>query len=87
MLKAVASVPLDPDAIRRVVGSVARRLGEEDKKKGVSTTLPLALGKLQAYGQIRRVPVNGRLDQQRHLYVAWGISIPQWSDEEVAGSA
>jgi hypothetical protein len=31
----------------------------------------LALGKLQAAGEIRRVPVNGRLDQQRYRYSVW----------------
>src|SRR5207302_5732422 len=36
-----------------------------------TTTLPLALGRLQARGEIRRVPMNGRLDQQRYKYVKW----------------
>jgi len=31
----------------------------------------VALGLLQAAGEIRRVPVNGRLDQQRYKYAAW----------------
>jgi hypothetical protein len=35
------------------------------------TTLPLALGRLQTRGDIRRVPVDGRLDQQRYKYVRW----------------
>jgi hypothetical protein len=48
-----------------------RRLGDAGRKRGVSTTLPLALGLLQARGEIRRVPVNGRLDQQRFGYVRW----------------
>ncbi len=48
-----------------------RNLGEEGKKKGVTTTLPLALGRLQAAGEIRRIPINGRLDQQRYRYAAW----------------
>jgi len=62
---------LDPDEIRQRVGGATRSLGEEGKKKGVTTTLPLALGKLQALGEIRRVPVNGRLDQQRYKYKLW----------------
>jgi hypothetical protein len=61
----------DTEEIRTGVGKAARSLGEEGKKKGVSTTLPLALGKLQALGEIRRVPINGRLDQQRYKYAAW----------------
>ena len=63
--------PKLPDEIREAVGGAARSLGEAGKKKGVTTTLPLALGKLQAFGEIRRVPVNGRLDQQRYGYVRW----------------
>jgi hypothetical protein len=65
---------LDPDAIRDATGKASRNLGEEGKKKGVTTTLPLALGRLQARGEIRRVPVNGRLDQQRYKYARWSPS-------------
>jgi hypothetical protein len=63
--------PLDPEGIREATGKAWRSLGEEGKKKGVTTTLPIALGKLQTRGEIRRVPVNGRLDQQRYRYVRW----------------
>jgi hypothetical protein len=31
------------------------------------------LGLLQAAGRIRRVPINGRLDQQRYAYTVWGL--------------
>jgi hypothetical protein len=31
----------------------------------------VALGLLQSAGEIRRVPVNGRLDQQRYRYTRW----------------
>jgi hypothetical protein len=65
------SAPLDPDGIREATGSAWRSLGPEGKKKGVTTTLPIALGRLQTQGEIRRVPVNGRLDQQRYSYVRW----------------
>lgn len=71
--------PLDPAAIREAVGGAARSLGEAGKKRGLSTTLPLALGLLQARGLIRRVPVNGRLDQQRYGYLSW--------DQPVKGTA
>ncbi len=71
VLVALKNGPLDPSEIRDSVGSAARSLGEEGKKKGMTTTLPLALGLLQAQGQIRRVPVNGRLDQQRYNYTLW----------------
>lgn len=63
--------PLGPDDLREATGQAWRSLGEEGKKKGVTTTLPIALGRLQTRGEIRRVPVNGRLDQQRYSYVRW----------------
>ncbi|WP_199922941.1 DNA glycosylase AlkZ-like family protein [Streptomyces sp. NRRL B-24484] len=71
--------PLEPAAIRESAGGSVRSLGEAGRRRGVSTTLPLALGLLQSRGQARRVPVNGRLDQQRYGYVRW--------DQPVHGSA
>jgi len=71
VLKALAKGALDPEGIRAATGTVSRNLGAEGKKKGLTTTLPLALGRLQSSGAIRRVPVNGRLDQQRYRYVLW----------------
>ncbi|MFN7997927.1 MAG: crosslink repair DNA glycosylase YcaQ family protein [Bryobacteraceae bacterium] len=71
VVDALASGPLSPDEIREGTGSASRNLGEAGKKKGLTTTLPLALGKLQSSGDIRRVPMNGRLDQQRYKYSLW----------------
>jgi hypothetical protein len=71
IVKALAGKTLSPEEIRAATGDAARSLGEEGKKKGLTTTLPLALGNLQAAGEIRRVPVNGRLDQQRYDYALW----------------
>ena len=71
VLAALEGGPLDPGALRNAVGGAARSLGEEGKKKGLNTTLPLALGRLQSSGDIRRMPMNGRLDQQRYRYARW----------------
>ena len=71
VVAALGNEPLDPDAIRAATGNASRSLGEEGKKKGLTTTLPLALGRLQAGGKLRRVPTNGRLDQQRYKYTTW----------------
>lgn len=71
VMKALSNGPPDTDQLRKALGGLVRSLGEEGKKKGLSTTLPAVLGKLQAEGEIRRVPVNGRLDQQRYLYTVW----------------
>ncbi len=71
VLGALESGTLSPDEIRDATGSASRSLGEEGKKKGLTTTLPLALSRLQASGDIRRVPMEGRLDQQRYRYMLW----------------
>lgn len=71
VIKALAKGPLAPDDIREATGNASRSLGEEGKKKGMTTTLPLAFGRLQVIGEIRRVPVNGRLDNQRYQYTLW----------------
>ncbi|MDQ6758516.1 MAG: winged helix DNA-binding domain-containing protein [Acidobacteriota bacterium] len=71
MLRALEKGPLEPDELRAAVGGAARSLGAEVTKKGLTTTVPVALGKLQTAGEIRRVPINGRLDQQRYRYALW----------------
>ena len=71
VVKALGKGPLAPDNIREATGSASRNLGEEGKKKGLITTLPVALGRLQVTGDIRRIPINGRLDQQRYQYTLW----------------
>lgn len=77
--------PMDPKTIRDNVGAIVRNLGEAGKKRGLTTTLPIVLGRLQSLGEIRRVPINGRLDQQRYSYTRWTpnpLSQNQMSDEE-----
>jgi hypothetical protein len=76
--------PKDPRELKDALGSAVRNLGDAGKKRGVTTTLPVALGLMQSNGQIRRVPLGGRLDQQRFAYVRWGLKIPSLSDEEMA---
>jgi hypothetical protein len=71
VIRALEKGPLDPDGIREAAGKAVRSLGEEGKRKGLASTLPVALGRLQTEGEIRRIPVNGRLDQQRYHYTLW----------------
>lgn len=71
--KALKSGPLDTDEIRAAVGPAARSLGPEGVKKGITTTLPVALGILQSEGEIRRISLSGRLDQQRYKYALWKL--------------
>jgi hypothetical protein len=80
VLKALASAPLDIEALRTKVGDAARNLGPEGAKKGLTTTLPVAVGLLQSSGEIRRIPVNGRLDQQRYRYATWNPNpLAKWN--------
>src|ERR1700733_4375071 len=71
VVAALEKGPLDPDGLREACGKAVRNLGEEGRKKGLTTTLPVALERLQASGDIRRVPTNGRFDQQRYQYALW----------------
>ncbi|MBC8065501.1 MAG: winged helix DNA-binding domain-containing protein [Chlorobia bacterium] len=71
---ALAGGPLDARGLKTAVGDASRSLGDEGKKRGQTTTLPLALGFLQSQGRIHRIPVNGRIDQQRYLYARWSPS-------------
>jgi hypothetical protein len=71
VVAALEKGPLDPEGLRNATGKATRNLGEEGKKKGLTTTLPLALGELQSSGHIRRIPINGRFDQQRYQYTLW----------------
>jgi len=71
VLRELAGGPLEPAALTAAVGPLTRSLGEEGKKKGIGTTMPLALGRLQAEGEIRRISLNGRLDNQRYKYASW----------------
>jgi hypothetical protein len=71
VLAALEQGEKDPKDLKQILGDKVRSLGEAAKKRGLTTTLPLVLGLLQARGEIRRVPVNGRLDQQRFAYAIW----------------
>lgn len=71
VIRALAHGPLDPEELRTAAGGAVRNLGEEGKKKGLTSTLPVALGRLQCAGEIRRIPTNGRIDQQRYRYCLW----------------
>jgi hypothetical protein len=71
VLDALAGAPLAPDALKEAVGGAVRSLGAKGTRKGLTSTMPLALGRLQSAGDIRRIPVNGRLDQQRYRYARW----------------
>jgi winged helix DNA-binding protein len=82
VLAAVAAGPLDPAALKGVLGDAVRNLGDAGKKQGVTTKLPVALGLLQASGDLRRVPLAGRLDQQRFAYTRWDRPESGLTDEQ-----
>ena len=78
---AEVSGPMDPRQLKEQLGDSVRNLGEDGRKKGATTTLPTALGILQAHGRIRRVPANGRLDQQRYAYELWNLGPSPFDDD------
>jgi len=78
---AEAGGPLDPGQLKDRLGDRVWSLGEAGRSKGASTTLPTALGQLQTFGRIRRVPLGGRLDQQRYAYLLWECEPSGLTDE------
>jgi len=71
VIAALDSGPMTPRQMREVLGDKIRNFGDEGKKRGQTTSLSLALGHLQARGQIRRIPANGRLDTESYAYEVW----------------
>jgi hypothetical protein len=87
ILGALDGGPQDPKQLKESLGDAVRHLGDEGKKRGTTTTLSLGLGQLQSAGEIRRVPANGRLDQQRYAYTRWTpnpLAKSKLPDDEVA---
>jgi hypothetical protein len=82
LLQVLDGLQLDPTELKNELGDAVRSLGEEGRRRGASTTLPAALGLLQAHGEIRRVPISGRLDQQRYAYTRWRPPEPVGTDEQ-----
>jgi hypothetical protein len=85
VLDALGDEPLQPRVMKEAVRSAVRKFGPEGQARGMTSTLPLALGRLEAAGEIRRVPHNGRLDQKRYAYTRWRenpLAGLQLSDEE-----
>ena len=74
ILKALESGPMDPRQLKDPLGNLVRNFGDEGKKRGQTTSLSLGLGVLQEQGKIRRIPIGGRIDQQRYAYALWSPS-------------
>lgn len=71
VLAALKGGPLSPQELRSALGGQVRSLGEEGKRQGLSTNLPIALGRLQETGSVSRVQAEGRLDNERYRYRLW----------------
>lgn len=71
VLDALRSGPMDSKQLKAAVGAAARSLGDEGKKRGMATTMPLATSSLRAKGKIINRPANGRFDTQRYVYSLW----------------
>jgi hypothetical protein len=87
IVAALAGGPLAPADLKAALGDRVRNLGDEGRKRGLTTTLPVALGLLQSAGQIRRKPLNGRLDTQRYAYELWQPPLGALPGDEEAAAA
>ncbi len=77
VLQALDAGPDDPAGLRKTLGDQVRSFDDEARQRGLSTTLPLALGLLQSHGEIRRIPTDGRLDNQRYRYARWSSPLAE----------
>lgn len=70
--RAMKAGPLPPDELRAALpAELVRSLGEDGRKLGDLTTLPVALRDLQMRGIVRRLPVDARLDTAKFAYGLW----------------
>jgi hypothetical protein len=72
VLEALKSGVKAPKDIKAELGDTVRSFGDLGKKYGITSTLPLVLGRLQTEGRIRRV--SGRFDTQSFSYALWDPS-------------
>lgn len=70
-LKVLSKGNFQTNDIKKELGDQVRSFGNEGKKRGISTDLPGVINRLQTTGQIRRIPTNGRLDQEKYIYTLW----------------
>lgn len=71
VLEALKSGPADPRQLKADLGKKVKSYGAEGKKYGITTDLPGVLQRLQKEGRIRRMPLDGRLDNERYAYTLW----------------
>jgi hypothetical protein len=71
VLAALAGEPVEPRELKEAVRDNIRDFGPEGKKRGLTTTLALVLGRLEARGEVRRIAIEGRLDAKRYRYARW----------------
>lgn len=71
VLEELKSGPLDSRGLKAALGDKVRHLGDAGKKRGMTTTQGLAVLPLQVEGKIRRIPKDGRVDNENYLYAIW----------------
>ena len=71
VLDALKSGTADPRQLKAELGDKVTSYGADGKKYGITTDLPGVLQRLQKEGKIRRIPLDGRLDNERYAYTLW----------------
>lgn len=70
IVRALEHGPMDAIALRGAIDpKLVRDLGEAGRRRGFTSTLPLAMDALHVGGRVRRAP--GRLDDPRPTYATW----------------
>ena len=77
IVKTIADGTRSADQLRSdIPPKMITDLGEEGKKLGFGSTLPIALRLLQSQGRIIRIGEDMRLDAKRYFYRRWPASLP-----------
>jgi hypothetical protein len=84
VLRVLESGATSTTQLRNALSAHIRTFGEEGKKRGITSDLPLALTILQSRALIHRIPSNGRLDTQSFHYKLWNPPLSDLPSPEEA---
>jgi hypothetical protein len=71
VLSAMGNEAITTQELRSTLRDRIRTFGEEGRKRGIQSDLPLALAWLQSEAIIHRIPQSGRFDRQTFRYRKW----------------
>lgn len=88
ILETVAAQPLTTAQLRKALpDALVRSLGPDGKKMGLTSTLPLALRRLEFAGRLRRRPVDHRIDHERYVWVPDDLDVGPFGEGDLKALA